>query len=598
MAGFPTLTVELDDGTGTWPYNISQYVDVRPSQGYTITHGRQDEFGITEASTLVLNLKNNDGRFTLGRAAPVYPLKVGMPIRISAQPPGGFFNIRRFTGWVTSWPVEWPGGKKQSRATITASNVLARLARRPLVGSLIRNEVVAADPGVYYPMSEPASVVYASDASGNGVSPLVQVSSGTAVQFGSTDAPGSEADTAAALSGGKFLAFVGSGSALPAPGDLFGVVIAFSTTSPTAMYLVSSTLALPGNGFRLYLDVGGVLKLNGTAIPGVWNDGLGHVVGVRLTGTNAADVYVDGVLRASGISSGPFELPDLLVGGQAGFNLIGRMAHLAIWDTAPTAAQMVTITGALVGFPGERSDERIARLAAYAGIDPASLALDVGQQLLGPQAPVDGVGVLDAMRDVEAAEQGLLFADTSGSLVFQSRANRYNHVVDVSISAKSIDPSARFAVDDQGLYNRATVTRPDGAPQTYENAASIADLGVYPYDAAPALQTDDQALQVAAWVVNTYGVPGPRMSSAQADLLTAVLATANNALFLGISSCIQITALPTQAPAAAVSLFIEGWTETCHLGEWSVNFNTSPASDFQVFQLDVTPLDSVYRLAL
>lgn len=557
--------------------------------GYQVTRGRQDEFGTIEAATLSLTLNNNDGRFTLGRAAPVYPLKVGMPIRVSTFPVGGIFYVPRFTGYVNTWPVEWPGGKTVSKAAISASDRFARLARRSLSGTVLRNEITTRSPAAYFPLNEPVGSTAATSTDGSYT--LQQAGTGTNVVFGATTAPGSEISTAATFAGGKYLQAKNGPEYAPLSNQL-GIVLAFSTASATNMGLFGSFTAGPLN-VDLTMNAG-VLSLNGNAVAGTWNDGLPHVVGIRYTGSNSSDVYVDGVLRTSFFVGTPSVLVDYRIGSDssplAGFT--GTISDVAIWSTAPAAADFVSLTGALQGFAGERSDERITRLATYAGLAPADLALETGEQIMGAQTEIDGLSVVDAMRDVETAEQGLLFVDATGVLVFQNRSHRYNLAASITTTAAQIDPAARFSADDQGLYNRATITRPDGLPQTYSDAVSIADLEVYPYDGSVSVRTDDEALQIAAWIVNAHSRPASRLSSARFDLLTnpVSLATPLLAATARVSDVVTITALPGQAPAASVSLFIEGMSETCSNSDWSIDVNTSPTTAYNVWTIE----DPVY----
>lgn len=79
MTGLPDLLVELDDGTGTWPYDVTPYV--RLSDGFQVVRGRTDEFADVQPSTLDLAFANHDGRFTQG--SPEYGCYVDQPIRLS-----------------------------------------------------------------------------------------------------------------------------------------------------------------------------------------------------------------------------------------------------------------------------------------------------------------------------------------------------------------------------------------------------------------------------------------------------------------------------------------------------------------------------------
>lgn len=594
MSGLPVVKLELDDGTGTWPYDISKYVDLKA--GYTVTHGRQDEFGTVDASTLSIVLKNDDGRFTLGKSSPTYPLKVGMPVRLSEEVQTFGIAVPRFDGYVNAWPVEWPGGKKSSKANVTASNRLARLARRTLRGSVLSNEIRQDSPDAYFPLTDAAGSDAAIDVSGNLYGSLVQRGTGTAVSFGSTSGLGSDSETAADFAAGRYLSQSSGPLVMPST-TLPAVVLAFATSSGGAMGLFGSFPAAP---LSLFVDItAGVISVNGSPIPGSWADGLPHILGIRYIGTNSAEVYVDGTLMST-LFGTPAAIQDFSVGAIGAITgFVGQIAHVAIWKVAPSATRMYSITGAFGAYVGETTDERIARLAGYGNIAAADLALEVGVQRMGAIGSVDGVQLLDAMREAEAAEQGLLFVDPWGDLTFHNRSHRYAVAPTFILGAENIDPSARVVADDQGLFNRATISRPDGTAQTYENAASVADLEEYPYEAGLSLQTDDEAFQIAAWIVNNHGTPVPRMSSAKFDLLTAGPVTCYAVLGQRIGDAFGIDSMPSQNAASSVLLFCEGWVETVSLEEWSVDFNTSPyATGGQVFQLDVTPLDSDYRLAL
>jgi len=52
-----------------------------------------------------------------------------------------------------------------------------------------------------------------------------------------------------------------------------------------------------------------------------------------------------------------------------------------------------------------------------------------------------------------------------------------------------------------------------------------------------------------------------------------------------VSSRITVGTLPAQAPDAG-DLFIEGWTENIGIDGWPIAFNTSPAPESGVWQLD------------
>jgi len=109
---WPTLLVEVDFAHGpltalasnTWT-DITSYV-----QAFTTRRGRSNTLGRMEAGTATVVLDNSDRRFDPTYASsPYYPNVVPMKkIRISAT--YSAVTYRLFTGFIESWPPDWPGG--------------------------------------------------------------------------------------------------------------------------------------------------------------------------------------------------------------------------------------------------------------------------------------------------------------------------------------------------------------------------------------------------------------------------------------------------------------------------------------------------------
>ena len=88
MTGHPGIKVWLDDGTGTFPTNITTYA--RLVEGYTLKRGRQDDQAQVNPGDLDgLSLDNTDGRFTPGSTiiGTPSPIKIDQQIRITETIP-------------------------------------------------------------------------------------------------------------------------------------------------------------------------------------------------------------------------------------------------------------------------------------------------------------------------------------------------------------------------------------------------------------------------------------------------------------------------------------------------------------------------------
>jgi hypothetical protein len=158
LLGAGAVKLELDNGTGTFPYDITAYLDMKA--GYSIKRGRPDQFSTVQASELNCTLKNDDGRFTVGNTTYYSPF-IDQRIRLT-ETIGATTSVR-FTGYVSGWPVSWEGGPaKIATARVQAFDRFPMLSRQ-LLGNVVRQEVLALNPASYYPLDEPATAVGASN---------------------------------------------------------------------------------------------------------------------------------------------------------------------------------------------------------------------------------------------------------------------------------------------------------------------------------------------------------------------------------------------------------------------------------------------------
>lgn len=99
MAGRPTVQVLLDDGTDTFPHNVTDYV-LQP-YGHSFNRGREDEQTGPRTGTLNLTFNNTGGEFSPGSTglATPSPIVVDQKIRLGmVLVPNGTFDVDT-TGW-------------------------------------------------------------------------------------------------------------------------------------------------------------------------------------------------------------------------------------------------------------------------------------------------------------------------------------------------------------------------------------------------------------------------------------------------------------------------------------------------------------------
>jgi len=110
LASYPAPLVEIAFTTD--PGATPTYVDVTSYlRGGSIRRGRQNELGRYEAGTATLLLNNRGRAFDPTFAtSPFFPnIKPMKKVRISAT--WNSIVYRLFTGFIESWPQDWPGNK-------------------------------------------------------------------------------------------------------------------------------------------------------------------------------------------------------------------------------------------------------------------------------------------------------------------------------------------------------------------------------------------------------------------------------------------------------------------------------------------------------
>ncbi|MFE7804023.1 hypothetical protein ACFU51_05015 [Streptomyces sp. NPDC057430] len=530
----------------------------------------------------------------------------------------------RFFGMVTSWPMGWEG--LHATARITASDMLKWPGRRPALGPMLVEEIQGDDAKLYYPLSEPESSTTAGDQSGYARPSLaiVQAGTGGTLTFGQGVGPPSDGlstpvFTPADASNGKYLRcfidplLTSSGATgTPIPGDL--IVEFWFSTSTTGRVILTLSAGGPtafDSGIYFFLESGtGKLKIGEflpigttliTAATANLADGSVHHVVWDEAGH---DVWVDGVQYA--VATGTWQDMAILTVGatSTGTNLwSGAISHVAAYvanSGLPAVADIVDHYAAgMTGHEGEDSWERMVRLASYAKIAnviPAGLYSAVASQGELGSSP------LSHMRDVERTEGGRLFADrASAQLVFQSRSVRYNPTVTASVEYADLETGdVEFSDDDQKLVNLIRATRPGGAEQRIQSAESIAAYGTYEQQLEVLKNTDEAVIDAATWEIVRYADPMPEMRQLPVDAATLPVATSRALLDADISSVIEITDLPDQAPAATASVVVEGYVEQIYQGRHLLNFRTSRSDIDAVWVLDDSThsvLDTSTRLA-
>lgn len=601
--------VTADPGTWSW-MDITQWWYA--PDDVTITWGRSPRAEQAESSSLTLTLQNTDGRFTSENAmSPYWPDVVPWtPITFDIDLGDGSGWRNKFSGFVRSWPVTWPGrSSRMALAKITAVGVLGRIGRGspPQLSPMRRTNTSTTNRiGLlaYWPLEDEADAEQAVSEV-DGVGPMAVVGD---VEFAASEV---------FLSRGETRRY----GTRPVPdlepgGALFGTVPAGTSAGPvewaveTLWYggqgddddvVLMRWHTLPGGAYVRWDLVQDRAAVDGTYLVAYNAAGAATVVwSAATTFAGPAELVIAAEQSGGNISIsvkfGSYSSSASVAGtltncaGQIGLNPDGHvftagqgfaLGHLRVWDRADiTPASLVAVNAHLT----EVATDRIARQAAEDGLTCTVVtAADPVDTVMGAQP--DGTA-MDLYQEVEATDGGLLGEEGFG-LRYLPRAARYNPDVALTIDGDlrqlggDLDPVA----DDNGLRNVVTVDREGGSSATATDPASVAAAGVVPRTVRVNTLTDDVLPDHAGWWLHRSRRWGLRYPSLSINLHTS------RSLAADWCSCrpgsrVQAVNPPDQAPGT-IDQVIVGASEVFRgRRSWRVSMNVEPAAPWLVAEAD------------
>lgn len=582
----------------TWT-DVSEYVELANGMGITV--GRQDERSTADANQLTLTLDNSDGRFTAFRAAsPYYPnVKIGRPIRVTATPPGGTASTR-FVGFVNKWPTEWEGTDTYARATVTASSRLSRLGLSAKLRSMIEQEILSYSPARYYTLGDSSGSTLASDSSGTTGAAAVIVGSGPAIVFGNATGPAVDGLTAASFAAGEYLAAALSGTVAQA------LHLTVKIDALPASSAILAQVFIGTGSVALSVDSSGILTAYrpGFVEPPITgpslNDGLTHdVIVVFDHAAVEAELFVDGV--SVGVDNWAVDAAATRLEIGSGFE--GTLSHVAFFDENSSTIGSLAVAAMTdvveTGFEGDTTDARLTRILGWGGVPSTEVDAETGVETMTYQQ-TSGQSVVDALRDVESTEGGVLFDGADGDVKFHNRSHRYlaASVATLNMASQHVEADYAPQLDRSALLNDVEVSN----PTTEESAravdtASADEYGVATGSATSVADSYDPLQQKASWLVASYAEPRIRVPSLTVDVLAHQGLTPSTQTLLGVTVGDLVTVMnqPEQSPFAGGgwllgedplgeieldtpegNLFVEGYTERIGPESYSITFNLSP----------------------
>jgi hypothetical protein len=327
----------------------------------------------------------------------------------------------------------------------------------------------------------------------------------------------------------------------------------------------------------------------GTAAPGQLHDFV-----ITESAADGQRLYLDGVQVATG--AGADLLFDFL---QIGYPTQTRgltICHVALYDVILTPTQVAAqAEAALTGFAGDRTDERVVRLLGWAGVPSSEVTVETGVETMTYQL-TSGMSVVDALRECESTEGGVLFDGRDGNITFHNRSHRYAQTAAVTLNMASQHVGADYVprVDRSTLVNDIEVENPTtGEKVRRVDSDSGDEYGIATDTVTSVAETTEGFMPRADWVLSSYAQPRTRVPSLTVDVLAhqGLTPSAQALLEVTVGDLLAVTNAPTQSDTTTPAYFAEGYSEVIGPESWEITFNLSPSSP----TADVLILDSATR---
>lgn len=241
-------------------------------------------------------------------------------------------------------------------------------------------------------------------------------------------------------------------------------------------------------------------------------------------------------------------------------------------------AQLTTVSGAT---SGQTTGTRIGKLLDQMDY-PNSLRLVSAGSTTCQVDPGSTRSGLDALKNAEFTEQGALYINSDGALVFKDRSEVVGSLAAAPLEFNQTTgipyKNLQFALDDKLIINNADFNRVDGTAQVVSNAASIAKY--FPHGNVEKnliAETDAQVLNIAQIYVATRAETAIRIDSMLVDLQDVGVPTATM-LGLDYFTNLKITNVQPDGSTIVKTLQCQG-----------LNWNITPNS----MQVSVTTLEPI-----
>ncbi len=607
-----------------------------------LSYGQSSEGSVADPARCSFSLKNGNAAFSLSNPESEYWGKVDRGTRIRISVPLGNGKGYRFQGQLVTLPQESDISGQSVWMSFEAAGYLRNLGQgnRPLHSPLYR-EIMGADPvGIrkapkaYWAMEDDTGA--SAFTQGVGLRPMTytgQPSLAAYSDFACSEAiPNINGSTFTGTVSPSYSIAAGSNQEvdflLAAPGGLTnGMIIAKFYTSNINMATIHITYPSTDHLQLLVYDSDGNLVADsGSTAVSVAGDP--SQVKVRLfdDGTNCtftlftqrpSDVVPVSSCFASISSINAGSIKTVVI-NPSQTAVDAYVGHVAVYyvSAVPTVGPQFGSGNALTfqsidGYNGELADTRFERLCTEEGITHEVLSSTgyltrdlVTHGFTGegvPMGPQTTDNLLTLLRACEAADRGIIYEMTSDQGIgYRTRGSLENQdpALTLSHATHELTVAMKPTKDESYLKNDFTVTRNNGiSARVFVEAGKMSILpppaGIGPYEdsAQLNLENDNQAYDLAGWIVNIGSVDEPRYTNLAINLAHVSFQNShrNDVLNVRPGDRVVITDLPTDPRRLGfddISQLGVGFTEVIDNFQHVITMNSSPESPYRVNIVD------------
>lgn len=261
---------------------------------------------------------------------------------------------------------------------------------------------------------------------------------------------------------------------------------------------------------------------------------------------------------------------------------------------ASDSISLLSATEISITSSSELSGTRITNILNNASVGFPSLlrSIDPGNTTL--QAATQSGTTIDILRNIEQSENGALFVNRQGKLVFKQRSNTFpSGSPSIVFSDDGSDFSymeTQLNLNDDLLFNRVTVTREGGSAQTQSDATSQAKYRVRQLSRNGLNMSDDaEANDSALFLLNRYKSPETRFAglNISVDRLSGVQQSALAQLDLADIIKVELTPVG-EASQRSKLLSVNSMVWNIRPGSSNITIGTADATNLTFLILDDT----------